>query len=464
MNRKTNIPAIIAAISAVAVLPACSSGLPSLPDVSSFNPFKEKVPPLPGKRIPVMQAESRIPGELASPTSALTLPPPHMNQEWSQPGGEADNAPGHLALTGAVRQSWRANAGKASNSSGRVTAPPIVYGNRVYALDSQGNVAAFAMTGGSPLWRKSLAPTAPPKTTSVGQILSTNIFALGAADGGGYGGGLAADSGRIFAVSGFGTIIALDPANGNRIWEKSIGVPIRQAPTAANERVYVVSKDGRVYCYAAADGTEFWTVRGLPQQASLGLAASPAVSGDIVVVPYASGDVVALNALDGSLVWSESLSRTRTTSQLASLSDAATPAIDNGTAYAVGHGGRMIATSIASGERLWSANVPGVNTPWIAGNAIFVADTNGQLHAIMRDTGKLRWTVKLPATNKWAGPVLAGGTLWLASDRGQVIGISPSTGQTTGQLGIGDPVYVPPIVAQGRMFVLTDDATLVAFN
>ncbi len=92
---------------------------------------------------------------------------------------------------------------------------------------------------------------------------------------------------------------------------------MRASPTAAAERVFVVTIEGHVYCLSGSDGTELWIVRGMPQQASLLTNASPAVDGDIVVVPYPSGDLVALRVSDGKSVWSRTSSRTRTASQLA---------------------------------------------------------------------------------------------------------------------------------------------------
>jgi hypothetical protein len=32
------------------------------------------------------------------------------------------------------------------------------------------------------------------------------------------------------------------------------------------------------------------------------------------------------------------------------------------------------------------------------------------------------------------------------------------------QKELGSPVYVPPVVAQGRMYILTDNAKLIALN
>ncbi len=401
---------------------------------------------------------------MADATAPIVIPEPRANDDWSQPGGEPTNAPGHLALSAGVRQSWSESAGTGSNKAGRVVASPIVYGGKIYALDSEGKVSAFAASGGSAIWRQSLEPT-PEKTASAGSSFTTgSLFSLGGSDGGGYGGGLAADGGRIYAASGYGAVIALDPSSGKRLWEKNLGVPVRSSPTAVSDRVYVIASDGRFFCLAGADGSELWSARGLPQQASLVINTSPAVDNDIVVAPYPSGDVIALKVLDGSPVWSESLSRTRATSQLASLSDAARPAIDNGVVYAVGHAGRMVATNLKSGERLWSINVPGTQTPWVAGDTVFVVDTTGQLMAIAKADGKIRWTAKLPGAATWSGPVLAGGSLWLTSNKGQLAGVDPLTGRVTGQQDLGDPTYIAPIVAGGRMYVLTDDAKLISFN
>jgi outer membrane protein assembly factor BamB len=60
--------------------------------------------------------------------------------------------------------------------------------------------------------------------------------------------------------------------------------------------------------------------------------------------------------------------------------------------------------------------------------------------------------------------VLAGGNLWLASSKGEIAGVNATTGKLASQANVGDPVYIPPIVAQGHMFVLTDTAKLIALN
>jgi hypothetical protein len=60
--------------------------------------------------------------------------------------------------------------------------------------------------------------------------------------------------------------------------------------------------------------------------------------------------------------------------------------------------------------------------------------------------------------------VLAGNRLWLASSTGQLVGVDATTGRVDTTKDLGQPVYIAPIVAAGRMFVLTDKAKLIAFN
>jgi len=449
------------ALGLLAALPGCTSdaGLPKLADL---NPFATKEDPLPGKRVAVLTGEDKLGADMASADAPITLPPERTNEAWAQPGGTANNAPGHLALPLNLKGAWSASVGTGSSSSGKLTASPIVYGGLVYTLDTVGVVTALSAAGGASAWQARLVP-ASAKGGSDG-LLSFSSLTAGNGETKGFGGGLAADNGRIFAATGFGTIVALDAKSGKKLWEKSLGTPIRSSPTAVDEKVYVVTSEGRFFCLSQQDGAEFWAYRGITDRAGLLINASPAVSGDLVVAPYPSGDVIALRASDGQAAWTETLTRARTTSAMSAMSDAARPVIEDGVVYAVGHAGRMVATRARNGERVWSASIASTQAPVVAGDNVFVVDTNGVLTALSRKDGKVRWTAKMPGAKTWSGPVLAGNRLWLASTKGQLVGVEATTGRVISQATIGNPVYIAPIVAQGRLYVLTDNAKLVAYN
>ncbi|HRD75959.1 MAG TPA: PQQ-binding-like beta-propeller repeat protein [Hyphomicrobiaceae bacterium] len=423
----------------------CSDSLPSMPRFSDLNPFAEKQVPLPGKRVPVSLAEGKMGADLASGDRPVILPPTIANDAWTQPGGVATNAPGHLALGSSIKVTWSSDAGQGSSSRGRLISSPIVAEGRVFTLDTAALVTAFNAASGAIVWRSSLTPENEK-------------------GGKGAGGGLAFEGGRLYAATGYGNVVAIDPASGKKLWEKSLGSPVRASPTAHGGRVYILALDGVLYTLNGADGTEAWVHKGLPEKASIVSNSSPAVDGTSVVIPYPTGELVTVNATNGAQTWSESLARARVASSLTAMSDAARPAIDNGVVFAVGHAGRMVAASARTGERLWTINVPSIQAPWVAGETVFVVDTSGQLMALTRREGRAVWTVKLPGGSIWSGPVLAGGRLWLVSDKGTLVGVEAVTGRVDVQQNLGAPSFISPIVAGGRMYVLTDKARLIALN
>ena len=84
--------------------------------------------------------------------------------------------------------------------------------------------------------------------------------------------------------------------------------------------------------------------------------------------------------------------------------------------------------------------------------------------AVTRRDGKVVWTTKLPDSSTWSGPVVAGNRLWLTSNKGKLVGADAATGRVDAQISIGTPSYIAPIVAEGRLYVLTDNAQLIAYN
>lgn len=418
--------------------------LPAMPKITDLNPFAEKEQPLPGKRVQIIQQEN-VASNLSGGDRPISLPPPRPNENWAQPGGVPSNSPGHLVFSSNPKVVWSADAGKGSSFYGKLTASPIVAEGKVFVLDAAGRVTAFSAQTGAVAWSVSLTPASEK-------------------DQEGYGGGLAADGGRLYAGTGYGYVIAMDLGTGRKLWEKNVSSPIRSSPTASAERVFVVSRDGNVYCFSGSDGAELWSFKGMPERASILANQSPAVDGDTVVVPYPSGDIIALRVSNGSAIWSDSLARSRTASSLAAMSDTSRPAIDNGTVFAAGHAGRMVATAQRTGERMWSLNVPSIQPPAIAGDTIYVVDTGGQVMAVTRADGKIQWTAKLPGAATWSGPLLAGGKLWLTSSKGALISVDAMTGRAEATQDMGAPIYIAPVVANGRMYVLTDKARLIALN
>jgi outer membrane protein assembly factor BamB len=314
----------------------------------------------------------------------------------------------------------------------------------VFTLDAAGTVSAFASASGATLWSTSVTPEHEKRVE-------------------GFGGGIALD-GKLYVATGYGTVVGLNPDDGAVVWSKKMGDPIRSSPTATGGKIYFVATDNVLHCLSATDGAELWSARGLPQSATLLSNASPAVGQSVVVAPFPAGDVAAYQIGDGKQAWTQSLTRTSETTASGILADPARPVIDHGVVFAVSHGGKMIASSEATGDRLWTRNLASTQMPWVAGDSVYVVNVTGKLLALTRADGKLRWLVDLPSSSRWSGPVLAGGKLWLVSADGLLVGADAKTGEVVSKVDLGIEVFVSPIVAEGRMYILTDNARLIALN
>ncbi len=434
-------------------------GEPSVPSVSSVTSmFDKKQEPLPGRRISVLKADEK--GTVSGPeaTGPIMLPPAMANASWSQPGGVASNAPGHLAIGDALHTLWTADAGEGSSKRQRLTAIPIVYGNKVYTMDSEGTIRATSGSDGSTLWSVKTVPDQKSGFDFVHPFNSNNLSRNG------FGGGIAAEGGKIFAATGFGSVLALDAASGQVLWSKMFAIPIREAPTASEGRVFVVNSESELLCLNGADGSSLWTQKGLPENAALLTSASPAVAGNLVFAPYPSGEITAVDVKTGQAKWTDSLAKGAINTSATAIGEAARPVVDREAVYAMSRGGQLIATSRDKGVRLWTREIQGTQTPWVAGDTVFVVDVTGKLIALTRKDGKVRWVTALPGDGRWNGPVLAGNRLWLASSNGQLVAVDAVSGSISTQSDLGTPVMITPVIAEGRLYVLTDKAKIIAMN
>ena len=415
--------------------------------LSGLNPFGNNDTILPGERTAVLQQAS-----LEAASGSPSVGGASGNADWSQPGGNAANAPGHVSLAGASgAAAWSTRVIESAGKRNiRPSMPPLVYGGRLFVYDASGEVTSLS-PGGGVQWTASLAPEGESSRAT--------------------GGGIAASGNAIYAATGFGEIVALDASSGSRVWTFEMDAPAHSAPTAANGKVYAVSATNEVYAVNQADGTEAWRYAGIPETAGVLSAASPAVAGDTVVVPYSSGEVIAFDAATGQPKWAETVIRSSRTLAVSGLTDvAASPVIFDGAVYATGVSGRTIAVQLASGERLWEQNIGSASTPAVSGNAIFVVDLEDNLVAMDRSSGAIFWRTPLPRVRErrflsvWSGPTLAGNLLWAVSNDGRMIGVEPGTGQVVVDRQLSSPAYIKPVAAGGQLLVLAADGSLTAYQ
>lgn len=446
MLRTPQIKGALAAGAMAAAITGCSGGL--------FG-GGEKTTPTIGNRTPIL---SRIEaGASVDPTLAgisVVLPPAQTNPEWAQVGGSASKSYGHLALAENPTKVWTARIEGSSNAA-RLAAAPVVGAEMLFAVGSDGTIHAFNKDSGARIWSSDVEMSDDMRPSA-------------------FGGGVSYDNGMLYATNGAGEAKSMNAMTGEVSWTVKPAGPLRGSPTIAFGQVYVMTQDNQILALNVSNGELLWNESGSSAQSGVFGVAAPAAGNGTVIAGYSSGELSAYRYENGRTLWADALARTNISTTVSSLTDIdADPIIDSGRVYALGQGGRMAAYELVTGQRIWELNLAGISTPAIAGEWIFTLTDDARLLAIARSTGRVRWISQLQQFRNeekrrnpifWTGPVLAGGHLWVASSRGEIWKLSAGEGSAQLFADVGQPVSLPPVVADGHLYVLDDSGTIHAWR
>jgi outer membrane protein assembly factor BamB len=133
----------------------------------------------------------------------------------------------------------------------------------------------------------------------------------------------------------------------------------------------------------------------------------------------------------------------------------------------------MVSIDLRTGDRVWEQDVGSTHAPWVAGDFVYVLNNDYELICLTRRDGKVRWVRDLPHWGdekrkrdaiRWTGPMLAGDRIIVISSNGEALSISPYTGDPLGRMEFPDSVFVTPALAEKTLYVLTDEADLIALR
>lgn len=413
-----------------------------------------EAPPLPGERVSVLVYESDLQPDPELAGQPVSLGEAINNGSWSQAGGGALHAIGHAAGPSAIgRAAWHVDIGSSAGSRRPLLSGPVIANGRIFTMDSKFRVSAYSADKGKRLWRVKNEPVKR--------------------DWEAYGGGLAFAGGKLYASTGYGRLTAMNPDDGAVIWEHDLPGPVRGAPLVADGLVFAITVDNQIFAVDAESGERKWRHAGFAEAAMLLGAAAPAGVDGAVIVPYSSGEIFALRATDGRPVWSDNLAAVRRLDAASALADIrALPVTDGALVYAISHSGRTVAIDMRTGARAWERNVGGVQTPWIAGDWLFMVSNESQVIALSRREGKVRWITQLdrfedPEDKEdrihWQGPAVVGGAVLVFGSHGKGVALNPADGSIGENFRSPDGVMAIA-VAGGTLYLQTEDADLYAYR
>lgn len=442
----------LALIAALAIS-SCSS-IPDIPFIGGDDDSEAEAIEQAG-RIAMVLGDEVLVADPALAAEAIILPDAEILAEWPEAGSQPTKIIGHVAAGQDMDIAWRRDAGAGSSRSAALSAAPIATSERIYVLDSEQTVSAFDLETGNSDWSE--------------RIRSGNDR-----DRVSNGGGIAISGDTLIVASGYGLVRALDANTGELIWNRTFDNPMTGSPTVKDGRIFVTSNNNEVFTLSLETGAIEWTDQAISETARVLGSPSPAAVEDIVVVPYSSGEVIAYLASNGRRLWEDALSRPGRFTPISSINDiAARPVLSGGLVIAANQSGVTAAIDGRSGNRVWAQAVGSTQAPAVVGQYVFIAGTDAVLAALNLNTGQVYWATQMQEYRdqgnqkgriSYSGPIVASGRIIVISSRGDMLAFDPQTGEQVAELDLGDNVYLEPISVGDALYVLTDEARLIAIR
>lgn len=433
-------------IALIAALPLAGCGI--------FKGSGAKTTPVLGNRTSILgNREQEV---TVDPTLAgvdVILPPMVANRDWEQPGGSPSHSLGHLTLAAETAPVWEARIAGVTTST-RLAAAPVVVDGKLFAIDTEAVVRALDAATGAALWSKNLAAANGKDGRSLygggvsafgDRVYATNglgeVAALNAADGaeiwrvkpgGPLRGSPTIAFGSLFVLSQDNQLFALRASDGDLQWTQSGSVEGANvfgvaAPAAGQGTVIAGFSSGELGGYRYENGQPVWQdqLSRTRITTSVGLLsdidANPVIDQGRVYALGQGGRMVSLELVTGQRLWELNVAG--------------------------------IATPWVAGEWLWAVTDQGV--------LFSIARANGK---VLWKTQLRRYRKEKSESGRvsWQGPVLAGGRLLLLSSEGELAEVDPATGAVTRQTQVGNSFHVPPVVAGGMVYMLDDEGRILA--
>jgi outer membrane protein assembly factor BamB len=324
----------------------------------------------------------------------------------------ADDGRLHAVEAASGRERWSFRAG------GPIRTRPAVAGSAVVFQADDGFLYALRTVSGAQAWRVRLVST-PIARLPLDDSKSRWDYA---------GSDVTVVSGRLYVGTHDGHVVALDAADGRRLWDFATGDSVLAAPSVDAGRVYVGSYDKAVYALDAASGAQLWK-----RDTQGAVVSTPTVAADLLLVGNRSYDIFGIRAATGEVAWKRYLFFSWIES---------TATVKGAVAYVGSSDAALVqALDVGTGRPRWQTDVHGWawGQPAVGDTRVYVATASqvgypsghgAGVLALDRESGRVVWRYEsAPAATGAFGfpgsPALGRGHVFVAGLDGRLYAFEP---------------------------------------
>ena len=382
-------------------------------------------------------------------TKGISLSKSKKNQSWQMSGLNHQNFLGNIYLSGTDNIFLRKKIGKNKFPISNITASVLVFKNSIILSDDVGTIFSIN-TNGNINWKKNIYKKIYKK-------VNKNLV-------------LAIYKNYIYVADNIGFVYAIDLDNGKINWIKNYAIPIKSNIKIFNDKIYLMDQDNKIFSLNIKDGTRIWDVLSISSFIKSQNLLSSAISktGDLIIL-NSSADLYKIDGNTGEVYWYSNT--------LGSLLPDATDffisseivIIDDEIIFSAGPS--FFSYNLNTGSINWEKKVSAVGTPIIDGENIFFTTSNGYFVIMNRVTGKiisstniLKILKKKNRETKITNFIMGSEKLYSVTLSGHLIVSSAISGKVEYFKKIGDPITSPPVINNGKLYILTENSRIIGFN
>jgi outer membrane protein assembly factor BamB len=317
---------------------------------------------------------------------------------------------------------------------------PAIDNGTVFAASHKGEVLAASLETGRHVWVKNLK------------------IPISAGPGAGVG--------MVVVGTSKGAVVALDGATGRELWRTRVNSELLSAPAISEKVVVIRSVDGRLHGLDTHTGKALWSVEQQVPRLSLRGTATPIVAREMAISGFDNGKVMAVSLMTGDTVWDTALASPHGRTELDRLVDidsAVRTVGDN--VFAAGFQGRTAMLALDSGQVWWQHDMSSYRGLVADADNLYVTQADGIVVALRQRDGSELWRNAKLKLRRLSTPVLTSTAVAVADFQGYLHWLDKNTGELVARERIAkERITNSPAAVDDTIVVLTDGGKLAAFR
>lgn len=275
-------------------------------------------------------------------------------------------------------------------------------------------------------------------------------------------GGLTASYDKLFIGDENGQAFALSVDDGSIIWQKKVDGEVLSKPLADESLIMLHTSKGSLVALNQDTGEQVWDISNeVPNLTLRGDSSPVSVSGG-VFWGMANGRLAAALIQRGQLLWQQPIGSPKGSTEIDRLVDVdATPLIIGANLYAVGINGQLVAIDLRSGAPMWKRTYSSATDLASDGSRIFVVTDKDHIAAVDVRSGTQLWTNDSLEYRQLTSPVLINQYLVVGDSEGYLHWIDRSSGKFVAQQLVDDDgIAAAPIETDDGFVIVTRDGEI----